>query len=454
MRKKIKGSIGAKTFISIMALLVGCCIIIYGMVMFFLPKTYKTELTEQFLIEFEELADTLEKNGIEDSSQEISNFAIRNNASVEITKYEEMILVFSVTSENEHKNISSRFFISNNTTLKLDGQTYIVTATASLEAVAQSYDILIKLIPFIAVIIILISVAGAYICSRYFSKPLIDICGVAKRMTQLDMTWKCDTSRNDEIGVLADSLNIMSDRLKAALDNLQAANEKLQIDIENERRQEQQRIDFFTSVSHELKTPITVIKGELEGMIYEVGEYKDRDTYLKHALATVNDMENIVKDILSAARMGGSDFKLDRTDIDLTRLLGRCCRKIKGITEDKQITLSVNLQQDVSYNGDERLIQQAVSNIISNAALYSPEQAKIDVILEEHRLTVRNTGVHIAEEDLGQLFLPFFRVDKSRNRNTGGSGLGLYIVKIIFDHHGIQYKMENTSDGVMFTVYF
>lgn len=453
MRKKIKGSIGAKTFISMMALLIGCCIIIYSMVMVFLPRNYQTELENQFLTEFQQLVMNLEKNGITDSSQEITSFSIRNYSNVLVTDMDGQELVkINTTSDNSIENNSQTLNMYSE--FYSDGEKYHISAMASLVAVAQSYDILIKLIPFIAVIIILISVVGAYICSRYFSKPLIDICGVAKRMTQLDMTWKCDTSRNDEIGVLAVSLNKMSDRLKNAMDNLQSANEQLQIDIENERRQEQQRIDFFTSVSHELKTPITVIKGELEGMIYEVGEYKDRDTYLKHALATVNDMEVIVKDILSAARMGGSDFKLDCTDIDMTHLVRRCCRKVKGIAEDKQMIFSDSLQQGIFYHGDERLLQQAISNIISNAVLYSPEQATVEVTLTEYCLTVRNTGVHIKEEDLEQLFIPFFRVDKSRNRNTGGSGLGLYIVKTVFDHHGISFNMENTSDGVMFTAYF
>lgn len=91
----------------------------------------------------------------------------------------------------------------------------------------------------------MISVIAAYVCSRYFSKPLIDICGVAKRMTRLDMTWKCDESRSDEIGQLAGSLNEMSAQLSEALESLQSANEQLQSDIEKQRRQERQRIDFL-----------------------------------------------------------------------------------------------------------------------------------------------------------------------------------------------------------------
>lgn len=453
MRKKLKESIGAKTFLTMFLLLTLCCILIYGMVMVFLPKNYHVELQNQFTADFYKLTESLEKNGWEDISQDIFAFSIRNNAFVRIED-ETGKEILAVNIRNDENESNSAKILSSSGSFTYKGKNYRLLATASLIAVAQSYDILVKLIPFIAGMILLISVIAAYACSRYFSKPLIDICGVAKRMTRLDMTWKCDESRSDEIGQLGGSLNEMSAQLSEALESLQSANEQLQSDIEKERRQERKRIDFFTSVSHELKTPITIIKGELEGMIYKVGEYKDRDAYLKHALKTVADMEILVKDILSAARMGGSDFQLLREKVDMTRLVERCCRKAKGIAEDKKIKMLSHLQQNVFYHGDERLLQQAVSNIINNAVIYSPEQAEVKVELSDAMLTVYNTGIHIKDEDLEQLFIPFFRVDKSRSRNTGGSGLGLYIVKTIFDHHRISYKLENIEKGVKFTVGF
>lgn len=453
MRKKIKESIGAKTFLTMFLLLTVCCILIYGMVMVFLPKNYQVELQNQFTTDLYKLTESLEKSGWEDISQDILAFSIRNNAFVRIED-EAGNEMLAVNISNDEKKNNAAKTLSSSGSFTYKGKNYRLLATASLIAVAQSYDILVKLIPFIAGMILMISVIAAYVCSRYFSKPLIDICGVAKRMTRLDMTWKCDESRSDEIGQLAGSLNEMSAQLSGALESLQSANEQLQSDIEKQRRQERQRIDFFTAVSHELKTPITIIKGELEGMIYKVGEYKDRDAYLKHALKTATDMEILVKDILSAARMGGSDFQLLREKVDMTRLIERCCRKVKGVAEDKKIKMLSHLQQNVFYHGDERLLQQAVSNIINNAVIYSPEQAEVEVELSDAMLTVHNTGVHIKDEDLEQLFIPFFRVDKSRNRNTGGSGLGLYIVKTIFDHHRISYKLGNTDNGVKFTVGF
>lgn len=456
MRKKISESIWAKTFITMLALLVICCIIIYGIVMIYLPKNYQTELESQVTSDFYDMIEILERNGIEESSDNLIEFSMKNNASVEISdgSGNDVFSVNFAKTENDKLLSTSSPSLTFSTAFVQDGQTYQLVGVVSLVAVTQSYDILIKLMPLVAVIILLISVIGAFICSRYFSKPLVNICSVARRMMKLDMTWKCDVSRKDEIGVLASSLNEMSVRLSNALDSLQMANEQLRQDIEKEREQEKQRINFFTSVSHELKTPIAILKGELEGMIYQVGQYKDRDAYLRHCVKTVNDMENIVKEILAAARMGGNDFQLVRSDLNISQMLQKCCRKVKGRIEDKQMELHLSIQPDFHYEGDGRLLEKVFSNVIGNAVTYSPKEAAIRVILQNNVFCVENTGVHIAEDDLQRIFTPFYRVDKSRNRNNGGSGLGLYITKMILDHHGITHKIENTENGVQFTASF
>ena len=334
-----------------------------------------------------------------------------------------------------------------------DGKTYHLSVNAALTAVAQSYGILLRLIPFIAAVILLISVMGAVICSRYYSKPLIAISSVAKRMATLDMTWKCEVRRKDEIGVLSVSLNEMSRQLRNALESLQSANLQLKKEIEREREQEKQRVEFFTAVSHELKTPIAIIKGQLEGMLYQVGEYKDRGTYLRQSLKTANDMEALVKEILFAARMSGSDFRLERMDLDISQMLRKVCRQFHGRMEDKQIELCLDIQPEYHCQGDRRLMEKVFTNVIGNAVAYSPPGAVITVTQKEEVFSVENTGVHIAAEDLARIFTPFYRVDKSRNRNSGGSGLGLYITKTILDRHEISYSMVNTEKGVKFTAF-
>ena len=133
-------------------------------------------------------------------------------------------------------------------------------------------------------------------------------------------------------------------------------------------------------------------------MIYQVGEYKDRDTYLRRCMKTTNDMEALVKEILSAARMGGSDFHLERTDLDISQMLGKVCQQFRGRMEDKQMDLRMDIQPEYHYQGDRRLMEKVFTNVIGNAVVYSPVGAIVTVSLQNGIFFVGNSGVHIARK--------------------------------------------------------
>ena len=455
MKKRISQSIRAKTFLSMLALLAACCLMIYGIVMLVLPQNYYTDLEDQVADDFDALLDTFDEKTWAASTDEIERFATHNHALVNIINDSGEVL-YSVNHSTPEPG--SPVSIVRRThgfgAMFTEGMArYYLMVSAARVTAARPLAVLVRLLPLITAAILLVSVVGAYLLSRYYSRPLIAISQTARQMAALDLTGQCEVRRQDEIGVLAASLNEMSAQLSTALADLQAANGQLKQDIEREREQERQRVEFFTAVSHELKTPIAIIKGQLEGMIYHVGDYKDRDTYLRHCLKTTNDMEALVKEILAAARLGGSDFRLVCTDLDFSGLLQSVCRKFLGPMEDKQIALTLAIQPGVHCRGDLRLLEKAFDNVLSNAVAYSPAGARITVRLQEGVCTIENTGIQIAEEDLARLFTPFYRVDKSRSRNSGGSGLGLYITKTILDRHGIRHTLANTENGVKFTAF-
>lgn len=440
---------------SMLALLAACCLMIYGIVMLVLPQNYYTDLEDQVADDFDALLDTFDEKPWAASTDEIERFAIHNHALVNIINDSGEVL-YSVNHSTPEPG--SPVSIVRRThgfgAMFTEGMArYYLMVSAARVTAARPLAVLVRLLPLITAAILLVSVVGAYLLSRYYSRPLIAISQTARQMAALDLTGQCEVRRQDEIGVLAASLNEMSAQLSTALADLQAANGQLKQDIEREREQERQRVEFFTAVSHELKTPIAIIKGQLEGMIYQVGDYKDRDTYLRHCLKTTNDMEALVKEILAAARLGGSDFRLVCTDLDFSGLLQSVCRKFLGPMEDKQIALTLAIQPGVHCRGDLRLLEKAFDNVLSNAVAYSPAGARITVRLQEGVCTIENTGIQIAEEDLARLFTPFYRVDKSRSRNSGGSGLGLYITKTILDRHGIRHTLANTENGVKFTAF-
>ena len=463
MRKKISQSIRAKTFLGLLALLVVCCAAIYGMVMIFLPRNYYIDLKGQITADFDALVESLEETGWEDGQDRLHAFAAKNHALVNVINRDGKN-VFSVNygdkreTDTEHHPNGDRINIASTVPTEgfasgfyYKGETYYILATAALMTAVSPLAVLMRLIPLIAGMILLISALGAYLTARAYAKPLVEISGAAQRMATLDFSGQCKVARRDEIGTLAKSLNEMSAQLQQALDSLQAANAQLQQDIERERAQEKQRVEFFTAVSHELKTPLAILKGQLEGMVWQVGEYKDRDTWLRRCLQTTDRMEALVREILAAARMGSGDFSPARADLDLSALLNAVCETFRAPAQDKGLTLRLYIAPGVQGRGDRRLLEKAFANVVGNAVAYSPPGAVVTVALQDGAFTVENTGVHIAEDDLPHLFTPFYRVEKSRSRNSGGSGLGLYITKTILDRHGAACRIENTPDGVRFT---
>ncbi len=452
MRKKIKSSLWLKIFLLLTTLLFAVSILLYGTIMAVMPASYKYALTSNYTEQVSRLIADLEHHDLDDATQKIYEFCINNNAGA-LLSGNQTSLSFGEGILDEQQR-EQNVFQTASASLALENGTYTLQITMSARAVNQLTETFWRLLPIVGIAVLTISLIASYFVTRLLTKPILEISDISKRLTTLDMTWRCDTSRTDEVGTLALNLNTMAARLDSTLKELSAANEKLQADIEQERRQEKLRVDFFRAVSHELKTPITVLKGELEGMIYQVGEYKDRDTHLRQSLRTVNDMELLVKEILSASRMAGSDFSLTLSDVDLSQLVRECCRKWQGAAEDREQRFQAEIEDGRTCQGDMALLQKAVSNIIGNAVAHSPSQAEISVTLAGNILQVRNSGVSIDSANLEKIFEPFYRVDRSHNRNTGGSGLGLYIVKTILERHGFSFRMNSTDDEVCFTAIF
>ena len=452
MRKKIKSSLWLKIFLLLTTLLFAVSILLYGTIMAVMPASYKYALTSNYTEQISRLIADLEHHDLDDATRKIYEFCINNNAGA-LLSGNQTSLSFGEGILDEQQR-EQNVFQTASTALALANGTYTLQITMSARAVNQLTETFWRLLPIVGIVVLAISLIASYFVTRLLTNPILEISDISKRLTTLDMTWRCDTSRTDEVGTLALNLNTMAARLDSTLKELSAANEKLQADIEQERRQEKLRVDFFRAVSHELKTPITVLKGGLEGMIYQVGEYKDRDTHLRQSLRTVNDMELLVKEILSASRMAGSDFSLTLSDVDLSQLVRECCRKWQGAAEDREQRFQAEIEDGRTCQGDMALLQKAVSNIIGNAVAHSPSQTEISVTLAGNTLQVRNSGVSIDSADLEKIFEPFYRVDRSHNRNTGGSGLGLYIVKTILERHGFSFRMNSTDDEVCFTVIF
>ncbi|QOT01193.1 HAMP domain-containing histidine kinase [Brevibacterium sp. JNUCC-42] len=335
-------------------------------------------------------------------------------------------------------------------------ETLTLNIDATLQPIDEASQVLLLLIPYIGVVIFIISISGAYIYSKIFSKPLITINHVAKKMANLDFTAKINLDSTDEIGQLSRSLNEMSANLQRTMQELQTANEALKSDMEKKQEAEAKRRELFATISHELKSPITAVKGQLEGMLHNIGVYKEREKYLKRSYQIMETMESLVRQILQISKLEQLGFTSKYERVNISTLVCTTINNLGFFATEKNIQVINEVQEELFINTDKQLVEKVIGNVIHNAIVYSNHFEQVHIHLKDNdngtlKFEVLNTGAYIQEEHIKQIFEPFYRVEKSRNRNTGGSGLGLYIVKTVCEALSIDFSMRNTKEGVLFS---
>lgn len=345
---------------------------------------------------------------------------------------------------------------------------YTLFIFGSTQLVNQAVAALGQIFPWMLLTVFFLSLVIALFYSKYLSKPVEALSAASGKMADLDFTVRTDMKRTDEIGTLSRSLDVMVKKLDSALTGLQSANEKLKDEMEQEREQEQRRMEFFAAASHELKTPVTILKGQIQGMEQNVGVYKDRDKYLARAGEVTVTLQNMIQEILMISKMESCGFSIKKTKVDLAELTRLQLAELNELFERKSMSLEVNMPDKCVCEGDKQLMGIVTRNILVNALRYSPEGESIKVKLytkvsplgarsgRENTVhiiwEVENTGVWLDEREVPRLFDAFYRVDSSRNRKSGGSGLGLYIVREILEQHEAAYEIKNTKNGVCFKI--
>lgn len=444
-----KNSLSAKVFWGVMAALTACGFLLYGLVMVMLPRQYTVLASARLEEAVSRLAAEADGGAYAPACEAISDFCLKNRTTAMLTLPEETVVFGGETVEDEAENTSSLSMVLRFS----DRAGGVLTVLSSASAAGEITAAFLKMLPIAAGLILLLSALSAWLCSRRLVRPVLEISRVSSRMAQMDMTWHCETKRTDELGTLAKSLNTLSQKLTRAMGELKDANARLRADIALSRTLEKQRRDFFAAASHELKTPLTVLKGQLESMALGIGDYKNHEKYLPQALQEAENMERLIQEILTITKMQSGLPEASFSVEPLAPLLHACLDELRPLAEAKGISMEADADEAVRARVNRGLFQKALSNVLSNAVRYSPEGERVVAVLTEDALTVENTGASIAEEDLPQLFTPFYRSDPSRSRRSGGSGLGLSIVKEALDLHGFACKVENTENAVRFTLF-
>lgn len=453
-KKKLNGSLTIKTYLVLLALLLVICSITYMLISLFLPFMNQGQSRSELNTQSKALVEQLRRCHTYESGDLFAGFMQVTGADLYLLdeKYEPVdLFTFTITHKTIEPGLEYPFrFIGSD-------KEYILVVRLSTARSEEINHALRRSLPWIGGLILLISLFGAFFISRYATRPIVRMSKTAANIADLDFSWYCPDLREDEIGVLAKSINELSDKLNTALSSLRRQNSSLENEIALEKERERKRMLFFSAVSHELKTPIAIVIGQLEGMQAGIGVYKDRSKYIARSADILRSLDGFIKEIISVSYIDISEKKV-QTPVDLSDLLETVLGDSSTFMDARTIQLHIEIEPAIIILGDAVLLKKALKNVIDNAVLHSPMGSPVSVWLmskdDKAELTIANGGAHIAKEHLPHLFDAFYRGDRHTGGYPQGSGLGLYITRIILESHQVIHSIKNQDDGVQFTALF
>ena len=308
--------------------------------------------------------------------------------------------------------------------------------------------------------IVLGAIAITFITER-FTKPIEELNDIANEMSNLNFKRKYRINDSeDEIDELGKSINTLSDKLEETINQLKVNNSELEKDIEEKSKIDEMRKQFISDVSHELKTPIALIQGYAEGLVENVNtDEENRKFYSEVILDEANKMDKLVKRLLELMKLEYEDRKFNDAKFDIVELINEVVKNSKVVLNENNIEVEFKEKQPIFVYADDFYIEQVVTNYFTNAIKNISEingSKKIRIAIKKGkeigklRVTVFNTGKNIDQENINRIWTRFYKVDESRNRSKGGTGIGLALVKAIMTKYKSNYGVTNKKDGVEF----
>ena len=330
-----------------------------------------------------------------------------------------------------------------------------------ISIIEESVRISNSFIYVVAIITIVLGGIAILIISEKFTKPIEELNDITNKMMKLDFDKKFKVQENeDEINELGKNINNLSDRLKSTIKQLKKNNSELERDVEEKAKIDEMRKRFVSDVSHELKTPIALIQGYAEGLIENVNtDEENRNFYANVILDESNKMDKLVKKLLELLRLENEDTRFNDTNFDIVELIRGIIVNSNVMLEEKNIEVEFEEKNPIYVCADDFYIEQVVNNYFSNAIknveeINGVKRIKVEIKKSEEqgkvRISVFNTGRNIDEEEITRIWNRFYKVDESRQRSNGGSGIGLSLVKAVMNKYENQFGVENKENGVEF----
>ncbi len=334
-----------------------------------------------------------------------------------------------------------------------DGTVQVYAQQDYLHASANATTRYVSLVACATFMFIIISM---YLYLHHFSKPIIEMNKITRDMAKMDFSQKCPPYNNSEIGELGQSINTLSESLDRTLKDLQQKNEKLQADIEHERRVEQMKKEFVSNSSHELKTPIAIIQGYAEGLKLGMkNKTLNTEEYCDIIIEETHKMNRLVCEMLELSKYESDSYELNPEIFEISAFIADSIDTYDILAKESSVEIINTIPYGLYGQGDQSKLEMVIHNYVSNALSHARYDKKIILSAQELddsiKINVFNTGDHIAEHDLENIWQSFYRADKAHSRSEGRFGLGLSIVRAIQELHGMPYSVENVDSGVTFS---
>jgi len=323
----------------------------------------------------------------------------------------------------------------------------VIRFSLPLSRVQPEIRIIYRVVLFGAIAALIIALVVAYFVSRSITLPIRQVKETARQIAKGDFSKRVRIKSKGELGELAKSLNTMADELQQKMGNL--------------KRLDRVRTDFVANVSHELKTPLTPIKGYIETLQNKAFNDKEKsDKFISIIKEHSDRLGYMVDDLLSLSELELSDDSVHKSEFDLKKLIDEISLGFGHALSEKKQKLTVNSAGgDFRIEADRDKIEQVFANLIDNAIKYTKESGRIEISLREQDqavcTTFQDNGIGIPKEHRDRIFERFYRVDKARSRELGGTGLGLSIVKhIVLAHNGKIAIESELNKGTRVSVTF
>ena len=445
-----------KTFLYTFFMLLFITTSMHLMIYFFYPKVYLSRMQDQLEKKMDTLQQEIKRNAAAEAGQIFSDFAKQNNVNVtvecagsevtymgmdfQISLYTDADMVFDVSNLENAESI----IVKNKTMEADDGIEIQVEVMASAMPVKEAVDMISFLLPFTFGAAILFSIVFSYLYSRRITRPIFHMLNVTNDMKNLKPEAAFHVQDEDEVGLLAEQINQVYEQLLATIRSLDEEKEHM-------LAVEKSKTVFLRSASHELKTPLSGLRILLENMQYNIGKYKDRDKYLAEAVAKVDELSGMVRDILDTSKVQDLQEE-EKQKLYAGGEIGAVLQEYAMQIADKKLEVTDSIPEDCMLFMSRNTFQKVWSNLIGNAVQYTEQGGQITIAADTDKIWIENSCTPLTEEQLAYIYEPFYRVDDTRAA-SGGNGLGLYVVRELLKKEGFRYVFEPVEDGMRFTIF-